>query len=196
MSGAVLLSGFEPFGGRSENPSQQVVQALDGVRLADGSRVHGLVLPVDFDAAPRRLLADVERLRTRRVLALGLALGRRTLSVERVALNLCDADEPDNAGACPIDRPVLAGAAAAHFATWPVKASVAALQAAGFDAAPSLSAGSYVCNALFYRLLEATAGRGIEAGFLHLPPAEVLAPARQVEAVRCVLDAACQSRST
>ena len=196
MSGTVLLSGFEPFGGRADNPSQQVVQALDGAHLADGSRVHGLVLPVDYEAAPRLLLEQVGRLRPRSVLALGLAVGRREISVERVALNLRDAAEPDNAGACPIDRPVLAGGAAAHFATWPVKAAVAALQAAGFEAAPSLSAGSYVCNALFYRLLEATAGHGIEAGFLHLPPAEVLAPARQVGAVRCVLDAARQSRST
>lgn len=186
-TGRVLLSGFEPFGGAAHNPSQAVVQALDGLGLPGGEVIEGVVLPVAFEAAPARLAQAIEHARPRLVLALGLAADRQQISLERVALNLCDASIADNAGARPVDCPVLEGGPPALFATLPLRAMLAALHEAGLPAQLSLSAGSFVCNALLYRLLYALAETRVPAGFMHLPPTEHLGFERQVRAVHLAL---------
>ncbi|MBA2721643.1 MAG: pyroglutamyl-peptidase I [Methylibium sp.] len=186
----VLVSGFEPFGGAAHNPSQDVARALDGTCLADGSVLHGVVLPVRFADASTALAAAIERTRPCLVLALGLATARSEVAIERVALNLCDAAIADNAGLQPRDMPVIEGGPAALFATLPVRAMLEALQAVGLPGTLSLSAGSYVCNEVFYRLLYAQGAEGIPAGFMHLPPIERMALNDQLRAVRMALDAA------
>jgi len=186
----VLLAGFEPFGGATRNPSQDVVHALDGTLLADGRVLHGVVLPVRFGASSVALSAAIERTRPCLVLALGLAASRSDIAIERVALNLCDAAIPDNAGLQPCDTPAVEGGPAALFATLPVKAMLAALHAAGVPGTLSLSAGSYVCNEVFYRLLHASGAARVPAGFMHLPPIERVVMDDQMLAVRTVLDAA------
>lgn len=162
----ILLTGFEPFGGAPRNVSAEVVRALDGARIA-GHRVHGAVLPCVFARAPAALLAAVADVQPAVVLCLGLAMSRRGFSPERVAINLIDARIADNAGDQPVDVPVVSGAPAAVFTGLPVKAMTAALQAAGLEAELSFSAGSYVCNQVFFALLHAlpAAARG---GFMHL----------------------------
>jgi pyroglutamyl-peptidase len=106
----------------------------------------------------------------RLVLALGQAGGRSDFSVQRIAINVDDARIPCNAGRRPIDEPVVRAGPAAHFATLPIKAIVAALREAGLPAAVSQSAGTYVCNHVFYGLMHALRRRpGVRAGFMHLP---------------------------
>lgn len=187
--GHVLVSGFEAFGGAARNPSQDVVRALDGTRLVDGSVLHGVVLPVRFGDAGAALSAAIERTRPRLVLALGLASTCSEVAIERVALNLCDAAIPDNAGLQPHDTPVIEGGPVALFSTLPVRAMLQAVQAAGLPCRLSLSAGSYVCNEVFYRLLHARSAPPVPAGFVHLPPIERMALDDQIRAVRAVLDA-------
>jgi pyroglutamyl-peptidase len=165
----VLVTGFEPFGGEAVNPSALVAQALHG-RTIDGEPVIGTVLPCVFGAAIDALRDALDRHRPQLVLALGQAAGRGALSLERVAINIDDARIPDNAGAQPIDTPVVAGAPAAHFTTLPVKAMVAALREAGHPAELSHSAGTFVCNHVFYALQHALrARRSVRSGFMHLP---------------------------
>lgn len=164
----VLVTGFEPFGGAPRNPSGEAARALHGA-VIDGHRVHGVELPCVFAQAPVRLIEALDHSRPVLVLCLGLAASRSGFAPERVAINLVDARIPDNAGAQPIDEPVQAGAPAAHFATLPVKAIAAALQAAGWPAAPSHSAGTFVCNQVFYALMQALAARpGVRGGFMHI----------------------------
>ncbi|HSQ73350.1 MAG TPA: pyroglutamyl-peptidase I, partial [Rubrivivax sp.] len=104
------------------------------------------------------------------VLALGQASGRSDFSVERIAINVDDARIPCNAGRRPIDEPVVPGAPAAYFGTLPIKAIVATLREAGLPASVSQSAGTYVCNHVFYGLMHALRRRpGVRAGFMHLP---------------------------
>jgi pyroglutamyl-peptidase len=103
------------------------------------------------------------------VLALGQAGGRSDLSLERVAINVDDARIADNAGAQPIDMPVLESGPAAYFSTLPIKAIVHGLRAAGLPASVSQSAGTFVCNHLFYGLQHRLAGSGVRSGFLHIP---------------------------
>lgn len=175
----ILLTGFEPFGGESVNPSWRVAQALHGETIA-GARVHSLCLPCAFGDALDLLGAALAQQRPGIVLALGQATGRVEFSPERVAINLNDARIACNAGRQPIDEPVVPGAPAAYFSTLPVKAMVAALREAGLPASVSHSAGTYVCNQVFYGLMHALRRRrGVRAGFMHLPllPEQVAARA-------------------
>lgn len=165
----VLLTGFEPFGGDALNPSQDVARALDGVVIR-GRRVAGAVLPCRFGAALAELDRLLRRHRPELVLCTGLAGGRAQITPERVAINVDDARIPDNAGAQPVDCPVVRGGPAAYWSTLPVKAIVADLQRHGLPAGVSQTAGTFVCNHVFYGLMHRLRRRpGVRGGFIHLP---------------------------
>lgn len=167
----VLITGFEPFGGDALNPSLEVVRQLDGSVVDDSLRLQALELPCVFGRSLELLLATVDELRPAAVLALGLAGGRSEVSVERVAINIDDARIADNAGAQPIDQPIVPDGPAACFTTLPLKAIVAALRAAGVPAVVSQTAGTFVCNHVFYGLMHHAARHhpALKAGFIHLP---------------------------
>lgn len=165
----ILLTGFDPFGGETINPSWEAVRALHGRRVG-GHLVVARQLPTEFATSLRLLKAAMRELKPAIVLGVGQAGGRTQLSLERVAINLQDARIPDNAGAQPIDEPVIAGAPAAYFSTLPLKTMLAALRDAGLPADISHSAGTYVCNHIAYAMLHlAAARRGVRAGFIHIP---------------------------
>lgn len=165
----ILLTGFAPFGGEELNPSWEAVSALDGERIA-GHRVAARLLPVEFGASLEALRAALEDIRPALVLCVGQAGGRAQLSLERVAINVDDARIPDNAGASPVDAPIAADGPAAYFATLPIKAMLAALREAGIPAEVSQTAGTYVCNHVFYGLMHALRDApGVRGGFVHIP---------------------------
>jgi pyroglutamyl-peptidase len=163
-----LVTGFEPFGGDALNPSWLIAQALDGQRLA-GARVRALQLPCVFGDAIAVLQDAIATHEPALVLALGLAAGRAELSIERVAINIDDARIPDNAGWQPVDTAIDPDGPAAHFSTLPIKAMVAALQAEGLAAGVSQTAGTFVCNHVFYALQQLLAGTPVRSGFMHVP---------------------------
>ena len=165
----VLLTGFAPFGGESTNPSWEAVQALEGEVVA-GHRIVARCLPVEFDASLHALQHALDELVPSLVICVGQAGGRAQMSLERVAINVIDARIPDNAGAQPIDEPVAADGPAAYFTSLPIKAMLAALRNAGFPAEISQTAGTYVCNHVFYALMHALRGLpGVRGGFVHIP---------------------------
>lgn len=174
----LLLTGFEPFGGASTNPSREIVRALDGAKVA-GHRIVAAVLPCVFGGARRELARLRRRHRPAVVVCLGVAEGRAGITPERVAINLEDARIPDNAGGQPRDRPVVRGGPAAYWSKLPVKAIVAALQREGIPAAVSHTAGTFVCNHLFYSLMHSVRGRRVRAGFIHVPAAVARPGARR-----------------
>lgn len=164
-----LVTGFEPFGGDRVNPSFEALRLLPP-RLGELDIVTG-ALPVIYGRALPALRAAIAAAAPDIVLSVGLAGGRAELSLERVAINIDDARIPDNAGNQPIDRPVVAGGPAAYFASLPIKAAAAALREAGIPTAVSNSAGTFLCNHVFYGLMHeaATAGHRFRSGFLHVP---------------------------
>jgi pyroglutamyl-peptidase len=169
MTRTVLLTGFQPFGGEQVNSSWQAVSALHGTRIA-GHRVVARELPVAFGASLKALRAALRDMRPALVICVGQAGGRAQLSLERVAINIDDARIPDNTGQQPVDVPVVAEGPAAYFSTLPVKAMRHALNAAGFPAEVSQTAGTYVCNHVFYGLMHALRRqRIVRAGFIHIP---------------------------
>lgn len=164
----ILLTGFEPFDGEAVNPSWLIARALHGETVA-GADVIALRLPTEFRRSLRVLRKALRAHAPTLVVALGQAAGRAELSIERVAINVDDARIPDNAGAQPIDAPVVRGGPAAHFSTLPVKAIAAALRARGIPAAVSQTAGTFVCNHVFYGLQHALSGTRVRSGFVHVP---------------------------
>ncbi len=166
----VLLTGFEPFNGATVNPSWEAVSLVSGVRTAR--------LPCVFGESLTHLRAAVLEHDPAVIICVGEAGGRPDVTVERVAVNLDDARIPDNAGRQPIDEPVVRGGPAAYFSTLPVKACVAAARAAAVPTSVSQSAGTFVCNHLFYGLMHliATERPGVRGGFVHVPftPEQVL----------------------
>ena len=165
----ILVTGFEPFGGESRNPSLEAVMALPGEIM--GAVIVKCAVPVTFAGAGCRVLEAIEREEPDAVLCVGQAGGRSALTPERVALNLDDASIPDNAGAQPVDLPIDPAGRSALFSTLPVKKMVAAIQAAGVPAQLSLSAGTFVCNHLLYTVLAYLEAHrpAVRAGFLHVP---------------------------
>jgi pyroglutamyl-peptidase len=170
MAKTVLLTGFEPFDGEVENPSWEAVRPLDD-ECIDGYRIVARLMPCVFGKALARLEAEVAALDPRIVICVGQAGGRAEISVERVAINLDDARIPDNAGAQPLDRPIAAKGPAAYFSSLPVKAIVRDLRAAGIPAGASQTAGTFVCNHIFYGACHtrATHRRQLRTGFIHVP---------------------------
>jgi pyroglutamyl-peptidase len=169
MSRTVLLTGFEPFAGDTVNPSGLAVLAV----AESWSRPETLIvgeLPVTFSTASDRLMDLIDEHEPDIVIATGLAGGRSAVTPERVAINLRDARIPDNAGKRPVDEPVIAGGPDAYFSGLPVKAITHAVRAAGVPAELSQSAGTFVCNEVFYTLMHAAAeGAVARAGFIHVP---------------------------
>lgn len=166
----ILLTGFEPFGGDAANPSWAAATLARDILRAEGHDVEAIELPCVFGEAAARLLAAVNRWNPDLVISLGLAGGRDRISLERVAINCDDARIPDNAGQRPVDEEVVPGGPAAYFSTLPVKAALRALQIAGIRAEVSQTAGTYVCNHVFYALMHALAKRPqVRGGFVHIP---------------------------
>ena len=188
----VLVTGFEPFDGDELNPSWEVARALDGECIA-GAVVAAARLPCVFATSLAALDAAIARQRPCIVLALGLAGSRSAISVERIAVNLVDARIADNALAQPIDEPVVAGGPPAYFTRLPAKAIVADLQRSGIAAELSFSAGSFVCNQVFYGLMHRLRRRpSVAAGFIHLPPLPQQA-ARYPGSAAMALDVQCRA---
>ncbi|MFN7122790.1 MAG: pyroglutamyl-peptidase I [Hydrogenophaga sp.] len=172
MTQKILLTGFDAFGGATLNPSWLAVQALR-CRQILGHTVVAAQLPTVFDASLIELNALLKQHQPALVVCVGQAGGRKAISLERVAINVNDAPIADNAGGQPVDTPVKPGAPAAYFTSLPIKAMLAALQAEGVAAEVSQTAGTFVCNHVFYGLMHALATqRSLQhtrGGFIHVP---------------------------
>jgi pyroglutamyl-peptidase len=164
-----LVTGFDPFGGDKVNPSGLAVGRLKG-RIG-GVEVATAELPTSYAHSTQALRSAIDKVRPDIVLCVGQAGGRTELCLERVAINVQDARIRDNDGSQPIDVPVVADGPAAYFSTLPIKACVAEMRRAGLPAVVSNTAGTFVCNHIFYALMniidrQSSAMRG---GFLHIP---------------------------
>jgi len=170
MIKTVLLTGFEPFNGATINPAWEAVRALEGWQ-GEGFQVEVRQLPCVFGDAIEDLTALIDELHPDVVIAVGQAGGRPDISVERVAINVDDASILDNGGQQPVDTAIAADGPAAYFSTLPIKAIVHALRERGLVAGVSQTAGTFVCNHVFYGLMHhaATQPQPMKAGFIHVP---------------------------
>lgn len=164
----VLVTGFEPFNNAKLNPSESLVTKLHRDDVP-GAEIITKVLPVVYSKSAEQLLALIQEHQPDLVLCFGQAEGRKEISLERFAVNLDDAGIADNAGAKRVDQKIQQDGPAAFLSTLPVKELVLALKEINIPAAQSLSAGSFVCNHIFYEMQHALAGTSVKSGFIHVP---------------------------
>lgn len=163
----ILITGFEPFGGQSVNPSWEAVFALPE-RVGEHNLVK-LHLPVEYGEAARRVLEKAKEVSPGAILCVGQAGGRDAVTPEVIGINLREASIPDNAGVSPAGVPIDPDGPDGIFSTLPVREMVSAIREKGIPAKLSYSAGAYVCNDLMYTLLNHFRGTDIRVGFVHVP---------------------------
>ena len=159
----VLLTGFEPFGKATLNPSGEIVKQISGDNIVTA------ILPVAYAQSAEALLALIEQHNPDVVISLGQAEGRTHVSPERIAINLDDARLADNEGVIRNDVPIVVGGPVAYESTLPIKEIVNAINDAGVPAAVSLSAGAFLCNHVFYVAQDLFKGTKVRSGFVHVP---------------------------
>ena len=188
----LLITGFDPFGGETVNPSWEAVRLLP--EEIGACRLTRLQIPTVFGRAAETVLAAAEKLQPDVILCIGQAGGRSGVTPEVVGINLREARLPDNAGNQPADVSVVENGPAAYFATVPVRAMVKAVNDAGISAALSYSAGTFVCNDVLYSLLHHYHGTETKVGFVHVPflpeQAKENVPAMPLEQMTAALTAA------
>jgi pyroglutamyl-peptidase len=159
----ILLTGFEPFGTATSNPSGEIVKQISGENIVTA------ILPVAYAQSAEQLLSLIEQHNPDVVICLGQAEGRTHITPEKVAINLDDARLADNEGVLRSDVKILEDGPDAYFSTLPVKDMVEVMKAQGIPAAISLSAGAFLCNHVFYVAQNKFAGTKVRSGFVHVP---------------------------
>ena len=173
MANTLLLTYFGPFPGVPVNPTvalaEGAVRALNTAR--PDLRVVARELPVSYDGSSAALRAALQDVQPDALISLGVAVGRDVVSLEQVAINLDSAGIEDNDGDRRCDEPIAPGGQEAYFSSLPVRASFERLRAAGEPVEISYTAGTYVCNHVFYegQRISRDLGLSIPAGFVHVP---------------------------
>ena len=164
----IIVTGFDPFGGETINPSIECVKALPEI---EGVELIRLELPTVFKESAKRLNEVINDVKPDAVLSVGQAGGRPGITMERIAINVDDARIPDNISQQPIDEAIQLDGEAAYFTTLPIKRIVKAIREAGISAEVSNSAGTFVCNHIMYQALFAATkdDKPFKAGFMHIP---------------------------
>lgn len=166
----ILISGFEPFGNDSINPSLEAVKLLDQLEIAN-AKIHIVQTPVVRYKSIDTVIDAIKKIQPHIVITVGQAGGRAGITPERVAINVDDFRIKDNEGNMPIDQPIFPNASNAYFSSLPIKAIVKALQSEGIPSHVSNSAGTFVCNHLFYGVEHFIRSNSLEIrhGFIHIP---------------------------
>ena len=163
----LLITGFDPFGGESVNPSWEAVQRLPDI--AGDYSLTKLQIPTRFGIAAETVLAKAAEIQPDVIICVGQAGTRSAVTPERVGINIRDARIADNGGCSPTDEPIVPEGPAAYFSTLPVKAMVSAITDAGLSGAVSNTAGTFVCNDVLYTLLHHYRNTHVRCGFIHVP---------------------------
>ena len=163
----LLITGFEPFGGQTVNPSWQSVLALEN-QIGEYVLTK-LEIPTAFKEGAKRVLEKAEQICPDVIICVGQAGGRNAVTPEVIAINLMDANIPDNLGNQPINERVLEDGENAYFSTLPIREMVEAINKVGVPAKLSYSAGAFVCNEVLYTLLHAFKQTNVKVGFIHVP---------------------------
>lgn len=165
----ILVTGFDPFGSDKINPAIEAVKRLpDTIK---GAKIIKLEIPTVFNKSAQVVHQAIVKEQPDYVLNVGQAGGRSALTPERVAININDGRIPDNDGYQPLDEPIQPDGDTAYFTQLPIKAMAKAIRAAGLPAIVSNTAGTYVCNHIFYQVqyMRTKDFPKLKAGFIHIP---------------------------
>jgi len=164
----VLVTGFEPFGNYTVNPSQLIAEALNGSTLNDAEIV-GVVLPVDFNESMEITTDAIQHYHPDLVMSLGLNARSQAIRVEKIGVNLKRYPKDDGTWSFP--RRIDVSGPFLRFSPLHTVNIVRKIREANISVQQSCFAGTYICNALFYQLLgyvsEQNSSRKV--GFIHVP---------------------------
>ena len=163
----LLITGFDPFGGESINPSWEAVKLLPDT--IGNYQLHKLQIPTVFGVASQKVLEAARAIEPDVIISVGQAGTRDSVTPERIGINMRSARIADNAGRIPVEEKIIEGGADGLFSTLPVAAMVDAIRAAGLPGAISNTAGTFVCNDTLYSLLHHYQGTQVRCGFIHVP---------------------------
>ncbi len=166
----ILVTGFEPFGGDTTNSSWEAVKPLAGKHYRHADVVIAQ-LPVVWDEAEAMLRALIKIHQPKLVVSFGQA-GSEPVRLETTAHNH-RGSIPDNKAALPDSEVIDAQGPATLGSTLPLAIIENRLLEADIPVGFSNDAGSYLCNATFYTLMNnpvAEWAKSVPRGFIHLPP--------------------------
>ncbi len=167
MSKKLLITGFDPFGGDTVNPSWEAVRLLpDKIGDYDITKIE---IPTIFGDGAQKVLNTAAELVPDVIICVGQAGGRMSVTPEVIGINLREARIADNAGNQPLNIPIISDAPAAYFSTIPIRKMADAINKIGIPASLSYSAGAFVCNDVLYTLLNHYDGTPTQVGFIHVP---------------------------
>ena len=168
----ILLTGFNPFGDLTVNPSELIVESIaERMRKCSQTDLVTEVLPTEYRRSGARMRELIRQFRPEAILALGVAIGTPSLRLERVALNLDDSGMPDNAGEIIQGQLIQENGPAAYFSSLPLPAILEAMGGLGIPATISNHAGTFLCNHIFYVARQQVEELGIpcRCGLIHVP---------------------------
>ena len=200
----ILITGFEPFQQDLTNPSWEIAKALNGLHICH-YHICTVCLPVVFGQAAQVLTQAIEAYKPDYVICLGVAANRNAISLERVAINLDDARITDNAGNQPIDQAIDPQGSPAFFSGLPIKTIFQKLQQNKIAVEVSNTAGTYVCNHVFYHLMSIIRQTHIKGGFIHVPALPEMVQSNgtaqgmdlntQIQAIRLIIETTIQTQT-
>jgi pyroglutamyl-peptidase len=165
----ILVAGFSSFPDAPVNPTEQLVQSLEGCSTAGGEAILSCLLPVDWGRSWPLLRQAIEAHRPHSVLVFGLHSGAGRLRFELTGHNGRELGRADAVGGFPSGPQVTEGPEILA-ARLPLTRMAASLREAGVDFELSRDAGRYLCNDTLYRLCRHAAALGVERyGFIHTP---------------------------
>ena len=186
----VLITGFEPFGVSEVNSSWETAVRV-GQRPPKGVCMETLLLPVSFMRAGKKIREALREKRPDVLIMLGQRSKGESIDIERIAINMMDASNPDNDGYQPQELMIIAESGTAYFSNLPVKALRDAVLQRDIPARVSNSAGLYVCNSTYYNALEEIHKHQLptKVVFVHLPKISADFPQEMlVEAVKTIME--------
>lgn len=166
----VLLTGFDPFDEESTNPSGEVIKDIKKNEI-DGATIITREIPTAFYDSSNIVKDLIKDKEPDVVINVGQANGTADIRVERVALNLNDARIEDNEGRKPADETIVEDSELAYSSTIPTREIVEAIKEEGIPSYLSYSAGTYVCNHVFYSTAQFVEKNELDIlyGFIHVP---------------------------
>ena len=165
----ILLTGFEPYGGYVENSSWAVVKHVVNQNI-EGVELCAKQLPVSFKRSAEELRIAVKNFSPDVIVMLGQSAASDKVRLERIAINMMDAKNPDNDGVLPDEEPISPNGRTALFTQLPIKKLFASIAAQGVPVVVSNSCGLYVCNRLYYEALNlCELAPQMKAIFVHVP---------------------------
>jgi pyroglutamyl-peptidase len=206
----MIISGFEPFGGGSINPTEKLVRAI-AAESFDGIEIKTVLLPVNYDECAQALVKEIEAFQPDAVISCGLYEGRTAITPERIAVNVKDtapdAPYPDNKGVRPTDEPINPDGPPGLFSRLPIRTIVNRLTEAGIPAHITNTAGTFICNNTMYGVLDYLRINNLPtvAGFVHFPASSEmtlanptipsLSPDAMLQALRIIIQATAEEVS-